>query len=245
MTEPTHQGEPHPGTPDAVLSAEETWRVRVRAAVGTAAVLLLGYVLVTGGHVPLNTQSPTPVTDPSVSSQPGGMTMHEMHHGGMTGAPTDEAAYLVDMIPHHVEAIRAAEQLLAGTTRDEMRSFARTIISVQQSEVDTMIDWLRVRHPDTSQVSTYRPMMRDYAALTGDELDRAFLVDMIPHHMTAVMMSRQLVELGLAEHDDVAPFATTIANTQFSEINQMQQWLFKWYGADAYNHMKSVHDSAS
>lgn len=158
------------------------------------------------------------------------MSMHEQHHGGASVIPASEADYLVDMIPHHEEAIRAARQLLAGTEREEMREFARRIIDVQQSEVDTMRRWLSERHPTVDRTSTYMAMMGDYQGMTGDQIDRAFLEDMIPHHMTAVMMSQQLVMIGISEHDDVPPFAETIARTQSSEIQEMSAWLQDWFG---------------
>lgn len=158
------------------------------------------------------------------------MSMHEQHHGGASVMPASEADYLVDMIPHHEEAIRAARQLLAGTEREEMREFARRIIDVQQSEVDTMRRWLSERHPTVDRTSTYMAMMGDYQGMTGDQIDRAFLEDMIPHHMTAVMMSQQLVMIGISEHDDVPPFAETIARTQSSEIQEMSAWLQDWFG---------------
>jgi uncharacterized protein (DUF305 family) len=72
--------------------------------------------------------------------------------------------------------------------------------------------------------------MRDLEGLTGGALDRAFLEDMIPHHMMAVMMSQQLVTRGLAEHQAVVPFATNIRDTQQAEIRMMRQWLWWWFG---------------
>jgi uncharacterized protein (DUF305 family) len=173
----------------------------------------------------------------SMTSGIGGKSMHELHHGGASVTPKDEASYLVDMIPHHEEAIRAARQLLAGTEREEMAQFAREIIRVQSAEVDVMRTWLAQRHPTVDTTSAYMAMMRNYDGMTGDELDQAFLVDMIPHHMTAIMMSRQLIALGLAEHDDVVPFAETIATTQSNEVTSMRTWLFTWFPGAEYGMM--------
>jgi uncharacterized protein (DUF305 family) len=73
-------------------------------------------------------------------------------------------------------------------------------------------------------------MMRDLTGLRGDALDKAFLDDMIPHHMAAVMMSQQLLTGNLAEHPEVEPFARTIRDTQRAEIMQMHGWLADWFG---------------
>ena len=53
--------------------------------------------------------------------------------------------------------------------------------------------------------------MRDLSGLSGDALDEAFLIDMIPHHMVAVMMSQRLLMHGDAEHDEVDALARTSA----------------------------------
>ena len=74
-------------------------------------------------------------------------------------------------------------------------------------------------------------MMRNISGLTGDDVDRTFLEDMIPHHMMAVMMSQQLITRGLAGHREVNPFAATIRDTQQAEIRMMSLWLRQWFGA--------------
>ena len=47
-------------------------------------------------------------------------------------------------------------------------------------------------------------MMRDLEGLQGEVLDKAYIEDMILHHMEAVMVSQQLLSRGLAEHEEVA-----------------------------------------
>ena len=50
-------------------------------------------------------------------------------------------------------------------------------------------------------------MMRDLSGFSGDALDEAFLRDMIPHHMVAVMASQQLLVHGRVEHAEITDFA--------------------------------------
>jgi len=73
-------------------------------------------------------------------------------------------------------------------------------------------------------------MMRDLDDLTGDDLDRVFLEDMIGHHMAAVMMSQQLVVRDLAVHEDVEDLARSISSSQHAEILTMRAWLWEWFG---------------
>ena len=168
-----------------------------------------------------NPIGPSPVSGPM---SPGGMG-----GAGMPGAVASEFDYLAGMIPHHEEAIATARILLRGTERQEMRAFAATIIETQSAEVAQMQSWLAAWYPGRDAGVDYRPMMRDLAGLTGDALDRAFLDDMIPHHMMAVMMSQQLVMRNLALHADVMPFAGNIRDTQRAEIQMMSEWLRVWF----------------
>lgn len=156
--------------------------------------------------------------------------------GGMT-AVEDEFDYLAQMIPHHEEAIASAELLLEGTDRPEMEAFAQDIIDTQSAEVDQMRAWLAEEYPGRDVSVDYEPMMRDLSGLSGDELDQAFLEDMVGHHMAAVMMSQQLLAGDLAEHPDVVPFAEQIRDSQHAEIIQMRGWLADWFGQNAMDPM--------
>jgi uncharacterized protein (DUF305 family) len=151
---------------------------------------------------------------------------------GMSGmAVEDEFGYLTMMIPHHEEAIRNGRILLEGTDRPEMRVFATSIIETQTREVEQMRNWLAIWYPGRDTAVDYAPMMRDLPGLRGDALDRAFLADMIPHHMGAVMMSQQLLGQSLAAHTELEPFARTVRDAQHAEIVQMRGWLADWFGA--------------
>jgi len=163
--------------------------------------------------------------------------MAGMPGAGMSGMVVeDEFGYLTKMIPHHEEAIRNAQILLAGTDRPEMRVFATSIIETQTREVEQMRGWLSIWYPGRDTAVDYAPMMRDLTGLRGDALDRAFLTDMIPHHMGAVMMSQQLLGQGLAAHTELEPFARTVRDAQHAEIVQMRGWLADWFGATGMGH---------
>lgn len=141
-----------------------------------------------------------------------------------------EAEYLAEMVAHHHEAVLAAEEL-TRSDRVEMRTFGRSIVETQSAEIRQMQTWLAEWYPDRRASIDYHPMMRDLAALSGDELDRVFLQDMIGHHMAAVMMSQHLLWRG-TEHEEVAALARTIRDDQRAEIVQMRRWLTRWFGAD-------------
>lgn len=161
-------------------------------------------------------------------AQGGGM----MHHGGMMHEMqvNSEFEYLTQMIPHHQEAIDTARLVLAGSDRPEMKRFAQDIIRVQTAEIQQMQRWLNEWYPGRNTAVTASPMMRELNNLRGDALDRAFLEDMIMHHMGAVMMSQMLLNRDLVQHQPVRPFAQEIATSQRQEIGQMRSWLRSWFG---------------
>lgn len=140
----------------------------------------------------------------------------------------NEADYLVAMIPHHEEAILAAEEL-ARSDRPEMRELGEDIVASQTAQIEQMRTYLADWYPDTDTSSDYEPMMRDLSGLSGDALDQAFLQDMIPHHMVAVMMSQRLLMHGDAEHGEIDGLARDISAEQRREIAMMRTWLVAWF----------------
>jgi uncharacterized protein (DUF305 family) len=64
--------------------------------------------------------------------------------------------------------------------------------------------------------------------LSGDDFDRAFLVQMSMHHAMAVMMARPVV--ANASHPELRELAQSIIADQTREIAQMSQWSADWYG---------------
>jgi len=153
-------------------------------------------------------------------------------HGGhaMGGDLADnEFSYLTEMVTHHQEAVDAARHL-ARSERPQMRAFGRDIVATQSAQINQMNGWLAAWYPGRQTEQDYRPMMRDLSGLEGDRLDRAFLQDMVVHHMAAVRMSQQLLARGSADHADVAELARTIRDAQHAEIFQMQSWLTAWFG---------------
>ena len=140
-----------------------------------------------------------------------------------------EYEFLIHMIPHHEEAVNKARLLRENTEREEMRDFAEEIIRTQTDEIEQMESWLETWYPERDHDFDYQPMMRELSELEDQDLDRAFLEDMIFHHMEAVMTARQLLSRGLAEREETAALAEDIFIAQREEIFMMRSWLNNWY----------------
>ncbi|MEK7201153.1 MAG: DUF305 domain-containing protein [Patescibacteria group bacterium] len=71
-------------------------------------------------------------------------------------------------------------------------------------------------------------MMASLEGKEGDELDKAFLAEMIVHHEGAVDMAEAVLARG--KHPEVKQLASNIVAAQTMEIAQMKSWLKTWYG---------------
>lgn len=168
----------------------------------------------------------------SMMGRPGGdsdWSRTPMRQWMQDAVPTGEEGYLVEMVAHHRDAVTAAREL-ERSDRPRMRELGRSVVESQTAQVEQMEEWLAEWYPD-ADIADYEPMMSDLTGLTGDRLDRAFLRDMVPHHMMAVMSSQQLLMRGLADHPEVARLAQTIRDEQHREIATMVRWSRAWFGA--------------
>ncbi|MGP3920878.1 DUF305 domain-containing protein [Nonomuraea sp. 10N515B] len=196
------------------------------ALAGIAAGSVLAATAVTGIAVGDSPSQHTLARQPAAS--PSGRDTVGSHHPMRAPIMSDEAGYLAHMVAHHQEAVQAARQL-QRSSRTEMRSLGSSIVTTQSAEIATMKKWLAAWYPGHSHAADYRPMMRDLSKLSDDALDKAFLRDMIPHHMMAVMMSQQLLMHGRIQHGDVAAFAAKVRDDQHAELVRMQQYLADWF----------------
>ncbi|WP_051822606.1 DUF305 domain-containing protein [Desulfonatronum thiodismutans] len=144
-----------------------------------------------------------------------------------------ELEFLVEMIPHHQEAVDSAKQIMAVTERKELRDFAKEVMDTQAEEIAKMRQWIKQWHPDAAMQATYQPMMREIEGLSAKEADIVFLEDMIEHHLAAVHMARDVLDKNLSERDEVRILAEEIIAAQNREIDQMREWLEQWGGASA------------
>ncbi len=153
-----------------------------------------------------------------------------MHHEQENMAMVEsEFDFLVEMIPHHQEAVDSAKEIKAITERSELQEFTQEVIEVQKREIEQLQGWIDRWYPDKPDQVSYEPMMRDIDGLSVEEAEKAFLEDMIVHHEMAVMKSQELLEKDLAEHSEVEDIAREIIEAQDKEIELMQKWLKEWF----------------
>jgi uncharacterized protein (DUF305 family) len=79
-------------------------------------------------------------------------------------------------------------------------------------------------HDDHSM--TMEDMTHALDGKTGEEFDKEFLIQMIPHHQGAVEMAELALEN--AEHQEIKDMAQSIIDSQNQEIKMMQDWQEMW-----------------
>ncbi len=142
-----------------------------------------------------------------------------MDHASMV---TSEEAFVVNMIPHHQEAVDTARLVVAKGEIAELKKLAQAIITAQEKEIMMMQKWSKDWNYSTV-TPTYQNMMGDGTKLSGKALDTWFLQGMIMHHMGAVQMAESLLKLDARK--EVSDFARDVIRVQSSEISQMKLML--------------------
>ncbi len=133
--------------------------------------------------------------------------------------------FVAGMIPHHEEAVVTSRILLAqGGTTEAIRALAEDIIRVQEEEIAQLKAWHEEWYGEPYvDDGSYMPMMRPLEGLSGVELDRTYLEDMIVHHEGAILMAEEVMPH--ITHEEIRAMANDIMTTQAAEIALMREFL--------------------
>jgi len=157
---------------------------------------------------------------------------------GTAPASGMDAMFIEQMIPHHDDAIEMAELALTRAEHPEIRQLAADIKRTQTAEIARMRTWYRKRFgtgfPHAGGSSSMMGGMMgsggmDMADLeVAEAFDKAFIEAMIPHHQTAIMMSRMAG--GASGRPEMRGLTSSIIEAQSTEIDKMRAWYDEWYG---------------
>lgn len=153
------------------------------------------------------------------------------------------------MIPHHEDAVEMAELALSRAKHPEIKKLAQAIIKEQNREIEQMQTWYKKWYgtevpaasmPGMGMMERGQGMrgMSMHPNMIGMEMhletlknasdfDREFIIQMIPHHRMAVMMSN--MALNSATHPEIRNLMQSMIKSQTAEIEQMWQWYQAWY----------------
>lgn len=143
---------------------------------------------------------------------------HAMHQNHMVSS---EYEFILEMIPHHQEAVDSSIELLEKTKNQQLINLANDIIQAQNKEIEMMNTWLEQWYPTENRNSNYIKMMPNLNNYQNISRDNAYLESMIVHHQMAVVMARSVLEIeGI--RNEVKNLANEIILVQNQEIEIMK-----------------------
>ncbi len=173
--------------------------------------------------------------DHSKMDMSSGGVMDPSHMLMENGEYSDER-FIDAMAPHHQGAVEMAEVALVRAEHPELRQLAQNIIADQSAEIERLRA-IKEREFGSSDLPTEMSseememmgMMEDPQELANQEpFDRAFIDEMIPHHVAAIEMARVAQEN--TANDEIRELAQGIVEVQEAEIAQLTEWRREWYG---------------
>lgn len=129
--------------------------------------------------------------------------------------------------PHHESAIAMANEVIQRGSSPDVIALATKMRDAQSSDVAIM---LKVKH-DLTKAHQFKAMDDDHGesdmamikSLSGAELDKAFLTNMIAHHGSGVSFVHR--SLGYLSSVDLKTIAEANFKNQAEEIGQMRAML--------------------
>ena len=143
--------------------------------------------------------------------------------------PSDDIAFIDNLVPHHQMALEMAEMAIARATREDVRAMAEHMKVAQQEEIAQMQE-IRARFDGNARSAELHDPhadldMAELEAAEGNQVDVVFLENMIPHHAGAVSLAHRALEnLRLDTLREIADKTIVI---QTREMNEMLDMLGK------------------
>ena len=138
---------------------------------------------------------------------------------------TSEIQFIQEMIPHHQEAVDSSEYLLTQTNNSDLQQFLRGVIELQNLEIEMMQEWYQDWYSAPYiDLGNYMPMMPNLEGLEISEQERLYIEGMIEHHLGAIKMANELLELDPTK-PELVQFAQDIIRVQSQEISELRSFL--------------------
>ena len=167
----------------------------------------------------------------------GGQSMMSMMNGMMdnmkglqsTGNPDNDFALM--MKAHHLGAIEMAQMEVAKGSDPQMKQLAQQMIDEQQKEVAQFNTFVSGHPAHGGGDAFFKEAMGMMGNMKMDmdatgSTDRQFVQMMVPHHQSAIDMSKAYIKSGPHE-EGLKTMANGIIQSQQKEIATLKAWLDK------------------
>lgn len=144
--------------------------------------------------------------------------------------------FISQMIPHHEGAIEMSKNILRFTTNSDIEALANDIITGQTTGIDKMKEMSQNCSSTTNSDRDLKLYLSGFQKVfenmikqmkntrTSNNLDVNFLSEMIPHHMGAVNMCKNLLLFDICL--PLREFAEKMVYDQMEQLKTMQKLLF-------------------
>ena len=215
----------------------------VLVVVGLVGALVVGSITggsanCPGGGTCLGARVPEP--NGSVVPEDRGPLAPESPLGFGNQADGMDAMFIVEMIPHHEDAIAMAELALTRAEHPEIKQRAEDVIRTQSAEIEQMrewyVDWYGESVPEGGSGSfgmmgggMMGGAFGDLESLKdAEQFDKTFIEQMVPHHQMGIMMARMAGNA--TSRPEIEGLTDSIIASQGDEVALMQDWYQEWYG---------------
>jgi uncharacterized protein (DUF305 family) len=144
-----------------------------------------------------------------------------------------DAAFVEAMIPHHEQAVDAADLALSQAEHRQLERLATEMVQIQSIELATLrtvrkvLQEAGVEEGDLGVSAEETGTHHDLDALrNASNFDCAFIEMMVPHHEGAIRMARAELESGI--HAELRRMSENIIDAQSYEIRQMRRFERRW-----------------
>lgn len=155
--------------------------------------------------------------------------MQEMKSMQSTGNPDNDFAAM--MKTHHMGALEMAQAELSQGTNAEMKAMAQKMIDAQQQEIAELNTFLSGHKAHGGGDAFHKEVMGQMNSMKMDmnhsgSFDKQFAQMMIPHHQSAIDMSKVYLKSG-AHEEKLKAMANKVVADQQKEIGELKAWLAK------------------
>lgn len=185
-------------------------------------------------HQPGGTATTPQTTDTSGMAGKSMMSVMNSMMGNMkavpsTGNPDNDFAAL--MKAHHMGAIEMAQLEVARGADPQITGMAQKMIDDQQREVAAFNTFLTTHQAHGGGDAFFKEAMKSMNDMKMEmdhsgSIDKQFVQMMIPHHQSAVDMSKAYIRSG-AHEEKLKTMANSIIASQEKEIGELKAWLAK------------------
>ena len=150
-----------------------------------------------------------------------------------TNSPVPYDLQFIDMMSrHHSGAIEMAKMAQGKVQNPRLKALVNSIPVDQQKEIDQMKSWRDQWYPGAATAEKMNmpgmsagmnmDMTQMQSMKAGPDFDAMFIDMMVPHHESAIAMSRDAIDK--AQHPETRAIAQRIIDAQTKETDQMKQW---------------------